>query len=137
MAKTKKAAAPYKAPVKKAGSVSTPIAGMSTPLKAKDNSKEGIQKAAMLEAIRLRLLAMELPKELQLSPHEKITDVTKFFDAHLAVVLRNSSDTYKPYSDRLKQALAMVGIDIKEVLKTLKAEEFKKTQDGESEKKQD
>jgi hypothetical protein len=45
---------------------------------------------------------VSLPKELQLTPDQKITDVKKFYENHLAAVRANiGKNTFNSFYDRL------------------------------------
>ncbi len=71
-------------------------------------------KLNFINSIKKQLSEVTLPKELQLSAHEKITDTAKFFEAHLSRTSLIGSELDKPYLDRLKVALKMVGVEIKD-----------------------
>lgn len=77
-------------------------------------------KEPLIMAIRKKLSETELPKEFILEDWAKVTDVNKFFDSHLSVVLNSTTDISKPYSERLKKGLSIVGININELAKELK-----------------
>ena len=52
---------------------------------------------------------IELPKTLQLNKSELITNVEKFIQSHLQVVLSNPNrNVYKPYLDRLEQVKTII-----------------------------
>ncbi len=112
-----------KSPVKKTVLVSSSATQIALPVaKPKVVTKEYLQRLALVEAIKERLSLMELPNTLELDTCSIITDLPLFFDAHLARVLFMEGDIVKPYSERLKKALSMVGIDINQVIKGLKPE---------------
>ncbi len=69
-------------------------------------------KLDFINSIKKKLSEITLPKELQLSPHEKITNTAKFFDAHLSRTSLSGANVDAPYLDRLKVAFKMVGIEI-------------------------
>ncbi len=74
-------------------------------------------KEDLIFSIRKKLSETELPKEFILEKWAKVTDVNKFFDSHLLVVLNNNEKTSKPYAERLKKGLKIVGININELAK--------------------
>ncbi len=74
-----------------------------------DKEKE---KADFIDSIRKRLSKIEIPKELELSPYEKIIDTRKFFDGHLSRISLSGRNVDTPYNDRLKRVLKIVGIEI-------------------------
>jgi len=78
------------------------------------------EKEPLITAIRKKLSETELPKEFMLEDWAKVTDVNKFFDSHLKVVLNGSEKTSQPYADRLKKGLKIVGININELAKSIK-----------------
>jgi len=49
-----------------------------------------------------------------------ITDVPHFFDTHLKIMETANDKLIVNFSERLKQALVIVGIDINELAKNLK-----------------
>jgi hypothetical protein len=77
-------------------------------------------KKPLIMAIRKKLSETELPKEFMLEKWAKVTDVNKFFDSHLSVVLNGNEKNSKPYADRLKKGLKIVKININEIAKELK-----------------
>lgn len=77
-------------------------------------------KEPLINAIKKKLSETELPKEFMLEDWAKVTDVNKFFDSHLSVVLKDNDNTSKPYAERLKKGLKIVGININELAKTIK-----------------
>ena len=77
-------------------------------------------KEPLVMAIRKKLSETELPKEFMLEDWVTVIDVNKFFDSHLSVVLNSTTDISKPYSERLKKGLSIVGININEIAKELK-----------------
>ena len=78
------------------------------------------EKEPLVMAIRKKLSETELPKEFMLEDWVTVIDVNKFFDSHLSVVLNSTTDISKPYSERLKKGLSIVGININEIAKELK-----------------
>jgi hypothetical protein len=53
--------------------------------------------------------SVELPKTLELNKSELITNVEKFIQSHLQVVLHNSKNkVFKPYLDRLEQVKTII-----------------------------
>jgi hypothetical protein len=89
---------------------------MSKPL---NNKPKKVDKSLLLKEVKVRLSKMELPKELQLEPHSKITDVNKFLESHLSVVENSDNPVFKPYSDRLKKVLGLLGIDLVQIAKEI------------------
>jgi hypothetical protein len=79
-------------------------------------------KEPLINAIKKKLTETELPKEFMLEDWAKVTDVKKFFDSHLSVVLNGSEKSAKPYAERLKKGLKIVGININELSKQLKTQ---------------
>jgi hypothetical protein len=77
-------------------------------------------KKPLIMAIRKKLSETKLPKEFMLEDWVTVIDVNKFFDSHLSVVLNSTTDVSKPYSERLKKGLSIVGININEIAKELK-----------------
>lgn len=77
-------------------------------------------KEPLINAIKKKLSETELPKEFMLEDWAKVTDVNKFFNSHLSVVLKDNDNTSKPYAERLKKGLKIVGININELAKTIK-----------------
>ena len=84
----------------------------------KPQSKK-VDKKLLLAEVRSRLSKMDLPKELQLEAWAKITDVSKFLESHISVVENSDNDFTKPYAERLKKALGMLGIDLTAIAKEL------------------
>ena len=84
------------------------------------NRKPINTKEPLIMAIRKKLSETELPKEFMLENWAKVTDVNKFFDSHLIVVLNSSEKTSQPYAERLKKGLKIVGININELAKSIK-----------------
>ena len=78
-----------------------------------------VDKNLLLAEVRNRLSKMELPKEIQLEAWAKITDVNKFLESHISVVENSDNDITKPYAERLKKALGMLGIDLTAIAKEL------------------
>jgi len=77
-------------------------------------------KVALLNAIREVLSKTELPQQLRLEEWSLIIDLPKFFDSHLRIIEHQSDEVAEPCADRLKKALSLLGIDIKEIAKTIK-----------------
>ena len=77
-------------------------------------------KKPLIMAIRKKLSETELPKDFMLEKWAKVTDVNKFFDSYLSVVLIGNEKTAQPYADRLKKGLKIVGININELAKEIK-----------------
>lgn len=84
------------------------------------NRKPINTKEPLIMAIRKKLSETELPKEFMLEDWAKVTDVNKFFNSHLSIVLKDNDNTLKPYAERLKKGLKIVGININELAKTIK-----------------
>lgn len=82
--------------------------------------KATTDKIALLNAIREVLSKTELPQQLRLEEWSLIVDVPKFFESHLAVIEHQCDEVAEPCADRLKKALSLLGIDIKEIAKTIK-----------------
>ena len=87
-----------------------------TPIKAKPTA----DKLLLLQAIRKKLSETELPKELDLEPYAHIFDLPLWFENHIRTIECQDPELAEPCAERLKKALAMVGIDIKELAKTIK-----------------
>lgn len=55
-----------------------------------------------LPELKIEFSKLELPKTMQLSKHEFITDVKAMIDSHISTLERNSGNMhFKPYYDRL------------------------------------
>ncbi len=119
-----------KAPIKKAETPSSSTLIAMPVSKPKVVTKEYAERSVLVDALKKRLSEIQLPKELQLESYAKINNLPLFFDAHLSRVLFMEGEIVKPYSERLKKALIMVGVDINEIIKSLK-----QSTDGTSEKK--
>ncbi len=120
-----------KAPVKQISTSTSTATSIAMPVaKPKVITKEYTERLVLVDAIKKRLSEIQLPQELQLDSCSLIRNLPLFFDAHLSRVLFMEGEVVKPYSERLKKALIMVGVDINEVIKSLK-----QSTDGASEKK--
>ena len=84
------------------------------------NRKPINTKEPLILAIKKKLFETELPKEFMLENWVKVTDVNKFFDSHLSIILKDDNNTSKPYAERLKKGLKIVGININELAKSIK-----------------
>ena len=84
----------------------------------KPQSKK-VDKKLLLAEVRSRLSKMELPKEIQLEAWAKITDVNKFLESHISVVEKSDNQNTKPYAERLKKALGLLGVDLTTIAKEL------------------
>lgn len=85
------------------------------------NTKSVNDKKIIINAIRKKLSETEMPKEIMLEKWARVTDTKKFFETHLSVIENQTSErVIEPASDRLKKALLIVGIDIKEIVKSIK-----------------
>lgn len=92
---------------------------------------KAVDKKLLIASIRKSLDAIELPKEMSLEKWAYITDVKKFFDSHLSVVESKEGLPQKPYAERLKKALSLVGIDIKSLANEIELKEKQKTKRNE------
>jgi hypothetical protein len=79
-----------------------------------------VSKSELIAGIRSALNKITLPDEIKLNVCTTIKDPAKFFESHLTIVEAQDGNRYKPYSDRLKLACSIVGIDLKEIAKTIK-----------------
>ncbi len=99
-------------------SITTPSAAIK-PKVVKPLTEKEKAKAEFIESIRKRISDIELPKELRLSSYENIINTAKFFDNHLSRISLSGREIDKPYNDRLKQALKLIGIEIENFDKML------------------
>ena len=76
-------------------------------------------KKKLIALIRETLKKTDLPSTIQLEKWAVITDVQKFFESHLVLIEHNEGLYIKPASERLKKALGLIGIDIKELAKQI------------------
>jgi Domain of unknown function (DUF6965) len=79
-----------------------------------------VSKSELVAGIRKALKEIKLPEEIKLNVCSTITDPAKFFESHLAIVEAQEGRSMKPYSDRLKVACSLVGIDLVQMAKNLK-----------------
>ena len=79
--------------------------------------KPTAEKLALLKSIKEALSKIKLPETIQLDSVTVIVDVPLFFDTHLQVIEKQHPDQSEPCADRLKKALIILGIDIKELAK--------------------
>lgn len=86
-------------------------------IKKKEEPKKADKKLLLQEVKRI-LSEMELPKEIQLEPHAKITDVRLFLDSHISVI-GQEGEVVKPYAERFKKVLGILGVDLNEIAKKL------------------
>jgi hypothetical protein len=86
-----------------------------------------VDKKLLIASIRKSLEATELPKEMRLDKSAYITDVKKFFDSHLSVVESKEGLPQKPYAERFKRSLLLVGIDIKALANEIELNQKQKT----------
>ena len=87
-------------------------------IKKKEEPKKADKKLLLQEVKRI-LSEMELPKEIQLEPYAKITDVRLFLDSHISVINRQEGEVVKPYAERFKKVLGILGVDLNEIAKKL------------------
>lgn len=85
----------------------------------KEKQKQ-LQKKALTDALRKKISETELPDIIVLEKWATITDPFQFFDSHLNAIERASEMNVPLYSERLKKALQIVGIDINEVANSIK-----------------
>jgi hypothetical protein len=88
---------------------------------------KAVDKKLLVDAIRKSLDAIQLPNEMYLEKCARVTDVKKFFASHLSVIEDKEGLLQKPYADRLKKALTIVGIDIKALANEIELKEKQKT----------
>lgn len=74
------------------------------PLYTYEPKPECTQWQDQVEELRNFFASVELPDSIRLSQSERISDVPKFVDSHLAMVEANDgNETYRPYLDRLQK----------------------------------
>jgi hypothetical protein len=84
------------------------------------NRKPINNKEPLIMAIRKKLAETDIPKQFMLEDWVNVTDSTKFFDSHLSIILNNNEKISKPFSERLKKGLKILGININELSREIK-----------------
>jgi len=89
------------------------ICAINDKMKKPIKINKAVDKKLLVASIRKALDAVDLPQEIKLNEHSRITDAKKFFKSHLLVVENTEGRIQEPSAERLKKALSLVGIDVR------------------------